>query len=49
MGREMFIVRKIKRQGITPNVNMDAMHAYNKIHVGYRVHVEWGIGGLKRK
>jgi len=27
---------------------MDAMHAYNKIHVGYRVHVEWGIGGLKR-
>jgi hypothetical protein len=28
---------------------MDIVHANNKMHVGYRVHVEWGIGGLKRK
>jgi hypothetical protein len=28
---------------------MDAMHAYNKMHASYRVQVEWGIGGLKRK
>jgi hypothetical protein len=28
---------------------MDIMHAYNKMHVGYKVHVEWGIGRLKRK
>jgi hypothetical protein len=25
------------------------MQAYNKKHVGCRVQVEWGIGGLKRK
>jgi hypothetical protein len=25
------------------------MQAYNKKHVGFRVQVEWGIGGLKRK
>ena len=26
-----------------------AIRAYNKMHAGYRVQVEWGIGGLKRK
>lgn len=26
-----------------------ALTAYNKMHAGYRVKVEWGIGGLKRK
>jgi hypothetical protein len=25
------------------------MHVYNKLHAGYRVRVEWGIGGLKWK
>ncbi len=45
----MFIMRRIGRQEIVPNVDMDIVHAYNKMHVGYLVHVEWGIGGLKRK
>jgi hypothetical protein len=49
MGKEMFIMRRIGRQEIVPNVDMDIMHPYNKMHVGYLVHVEWGIGGLKRK
>jgi hypothetical protein len=49
MGEEMFIMRKIRKRRIAPNVDMDAMHAYNKMHVGYRVQVEWGIGRLKRK
>jgi hypothetical protein len=34
---------------MAPNANTDIVHAYNKMHVGYKVHVEWGIGGLKRK
>jgi hypothetical protein len=25
------------------------MNVYNKMHDGYRVKVEWGIRGLKRK
>jgi hypothetical protein len=49
MGKEMFIMQKIRKQRIVPNVNMDAMHAYNKMHLGYRVQIEWGIGRLKRK
>lgn len=24
-------------------------HTFNKMHAGYRVRVEWGIGGLKMK
>jgi hypothetical protein len=31
------------------NVNHAAMRTYNKMHVGFKVQVEWGIGGLKRK
>ena len=27
----------------------DAINAYNKMHAGFRVQVEWGIGGFKRK
>jgi len=42
-------MRRIKRCEIGPNVDQDAIKAYNKMHVGYRVQVEWGISGLKRK
>jgi hypothetical protein len=50
MGKEMFIIRRIGRREIAPIAYMDITHAYNKMHVGYpRVHVEWGIGRLKRK
>jgi hypothetical protein len=49
MEEEMFIMQRTGRRGITPNGNMYIVHAYNKMHVGYKVHVEWGIGGLKRK
>ncbi len=49
MGKEMFIMQRIGRWEITPNADMDVVHAYNNVHVGYRVQVKWGIGGLKRK
>jgi hypothetical protein len=49
MGKEMFTMQRIGKWEITLNIDMDAMHAYTKMHVDYRVHVEWGIGGLKRK
>lgn len=27
----------------------NVLNTFNKMHVGYRIHVEWGIGGLKLK
>jgi hypothetical protein len=49
MGEEMFIMSRIRQQELSPNVDHVAMQTYNKMHVGFRVQVEWGIGGLKRK
>ncbi len=46
LGENMFIV---KRCEIRPNANQDVIKTYNKMHVGYKVRVEWGIGGLRRK
>jgi hypothetical protein len=37
MGEEMFIMWRIGRWEIAPNVDMDVVHAYNKMHVVYRV------------
>jgi hypothetical protein len=31
------------------NVDHATMRAYNKMHVGFKVQVEWGIGGLKKQ
>lgn len=31
------------------DMNDGALIMYNKMHADYRVRVEWGIGGLKRK
>jgi hypothetical protein len=43
----MFIMKKMGRQKLPPNANHGVIHVYNKMHVGFRVQVEWGIGGLK--
>ncbi len=45
----MFIMKRIRRCEIGLNVDQDVIRAYNKMHVGYKVQMEWGIGGLKRK
>ncbi len=37
LGEEMFIMRRIGRCQIRLNANQDAIRAYNKMHVGYRV------------
>jgi len=37
MGEKMFIMRRIEKWELVPNVDLDAMHAYNKMHDGYRV------------
>lgn len=49
IGEDHFIMRRVGTLEIAPHANMSAIIAYNKMHAGFRVQVEWGIGGLKRK
>jgi len=49
LGEEMFIMWRIGRCEIGLNVDQNAIKAYNKMCVGYKMQVEWGICGLKRK
>jgi hypothetical protein len=39
----------IRQQELKPNVDHAKMRAYNKMDASFRVKVEWGISGLKRK
>lgn len=49
LGEEMFIMRRIGGREIPEGADMNPISLYNKVHAGYRVRVEWGIGGLKQK
>jgi hypothetical protein len=49
MGEKMFIMQRIRQQEFAPNVNQDAVRAYNKMHARFKVQMEWGIGGVKKK
>jgi hypothetical protein len=39
-------MQQFGRWRFSPIHALDAMHAYSKMHVGYGVQVEWGIGGF---
>jgi hypothetical protein len=43
----MFVMRRIGAYEISLNGNAAAIHAYNMVHAGRRIKLEWGIGGLK--
>lgn len=47
-GEDMYIMRRIGGREIDP-CSEAVIDAFNSIHAGQRVCVEWGIGGLKRK
>lgn len=49
LGESMFIMRRLGTHERPPDADDLAITTYNKMHAGYRVQVEWGIGGLKRK
>ena len=52
MGEDAFIMRRVDRREIPEDADeneLSAINAYNKMHAGYRIQVEWGIGGMKRK
>ncbi len=42
-------MKRIRRCKVGFNVNQDAINAYNRMHFGYKVRMEWGMGGSKRK
>lgn len=48
-GSDMFIMRRVGVHEIPLGANAGAIHAYNAMHAGRRIKVEWGIGGLKCK
>ena len=49
VGTEMFILRRIQGQEMGAEIAQLVLDAWNKMHAGYRIQVEWGIGGLKQK
>ena len=46
---EMFIMQSIHGHEIGDRISQEVIDTWNKMHVGYRVQVEWRIGGLKQK
>jgi hypothetical protein len=49
IGNKKYIIKRIGRKEIAPKANLPAIVAFNKLCDGYRIHVEWGIGGIKQK
>ena len=44
----MFLMRRVDQREAVDVVG-PALQAYNKVHAGKRIKVEWGIGGLKMR
>jgi hypothetical protein len=42
-------MKRIGRWVLAHNSNLDAIQAYNNMHVGYWMQLKWGIKGLKSK
>jgi hypothetical protein len=47
LGEHMFVMCWLGRHELTHGHDQNAINAYNKMHVGYKVKMEWGIGGSK--
>jgi hypothetical protein len=47
LGEEMFIRCWLGRCELAPRHDLDVVNAFDKMHVGYKIRMEWGIGGLK--
>jgi DDE superfamily endonuclease len=49
-GADMFVMRRIRVHEVAEgSSNANSIRAYNMMHPGMRIKVEWGIGGLKCK
>jgi hypothetical protein len=45
LGEDMFVMCQFGRHELTLGHEQNEINAYNKMHVGYKVKMEWGIGG----
>jgi hypothetical protein len=45
----MFVMFQLGKLKLVHGHDQNVISAYNKMHVGYKVRVEWGIRGLKWK
>jgi hypothetical protein len=46
LGEDHFIMRRIGLHEVEPGRSVSAVELFNKMHAGYKVKVEWGIGGI---
>ncbi len=49
LDEEMFVMHRLGGCEFAPKHDLNVINVFNKMHVNYRVRVEWGIGGLKFK
>lgn len=49
MGEEMFVMQQLGKHEFASRHDLNVVHAYNNMHVRYKVQVEWGIKVLKWK
>jgi hypothetical protein len=49
LDEKMFVMFQLGKPKLVHGHDQNVINVYNKMHVGYRVKVEWGIGGLKWK
>ncbi|KAL3700924.1 hypothetical protein R1sor_018946 [Riccia sorocarpa] len=49
VGEEQFIMRRVGQREAYEGDDQSVINQFNKMHAGFRVRVEWGIGGLKGK
>lgn len=49
MGEEMIVMWHPRRCELTFGHDLNVIHAYNKMYIGYKMRIEWKIGGLKQK
>ncbi len=46
LDEEMFIMCWFGKYEFVPRHDQNVINAYNKVHVGYKMKVEWKIGGF---
>jgi hypothetical protein len=48
LGGKMFVMHWFDKHKLPLEHDMDEVGVFNKMHVNFKMKVEWGIGGLKR-
>ncbi len=46
-GGKMFIMHQFEKHKLALGHDVDEVSVFNKMHVNFKMRVEWGIGGLE--